>query len=126
MPAGVVAWVHGCVGAGVVMAEDGDLTYPPPPPPPPHTKLHIRGHLLPPPPPTCTQINEEAELHNRLLDELDEGVEGTSSRLAAAQRRLRLVMRRSGGTCKSMVLMFLVALVLVVVVVLGFKIAIHL
>ncbi|KAL4427976.1 hypothetical protein ABPG75_002065 [Micractinium tetrahymenae] len=71
------------------------------------------------------QINEEAELHNRLLDELDEGVEGTSSRLAAAQRRLKLVMRRS-GSCKTMVLLFLVAVVLVVVAVIGFKIAVHL
>ncbi|KAL4445412.1 hypothetical protein ABPG77_011237 [Micractinium sp. CCAP 211/92] len=71
------------------------------------------------------QINEEAELHNRLLDDLDEAVEGTSSRLAAAQRRLKLVMRRS-GSCKTMMLLFLVAVVLVVVAVVGFKIAIHL
>lgn len=71
------------------------------------------------------QINEEAELHNRLLDDLDEAVEGTSSRLAAAQRRLKLVMRRS-GSCKTMFLLFLVAVVLVVVAVVGFKIAIHL
>lgn len=71
------------------------------------------------------QINEEAELHNRLLDDLDEAVDGTSSRLAAAQRRIKLVMRRS-GSCKSMMLMFLVAVILVVVLVIGFKIAIHL
>jgi SYP5 family syntaxin len=51
-------------------------------------------------------------------------VDGTRSRLAAAQRRLKLVMRRS-GSCKSMLLLFLVALVLVVVLVVGFKIAIH-
>ena len=74
--------------------------------------------------PACLQINEEAELHNRLLDDLDEQVDGTRSRLAAAQRRLKLVMRRS-GSCKSMLLLFLVALVLVVVLVVGFKIAIH-
>ncbi|PSC69786.1 Qc-snare Syn8 Syntaxin8-family [Micractinium conductrix] len=71
------------------------------------------------------QINEEADLHNRLLDDLDEDVEGTSSRLAAAQRRLKLVMRRSSG-CKASLLLFLVALVLVVVLVIGFKLAIHL
>lgn len=52
-------------------------------------------------------------------------MEGTSSRLAAAQRRLKLVMRRS-GSCKTMFLLFLVAVVLVVVAVVGFKIAIHL
>lgn len=60
------------------------------------------------------QINEEASLHNRLLDELDEGVEGTSSRLRAAQRRLQIVMRRS-GSCKTLLLMFLLAMLLVVV-----------
>ena len=44
---------------------------------------------------------------SRLLDDLDEDVEGTSSRLAAAQRRLKLVMRRSSG-CKASLLLFLV------------------
>ncbi|PRW56426.1 Qc-snare Syn8 Syntaxin8-family [Chlorella sorokiniana] len=71
------------------------------------------------------QINEEAELHNRLLDDLDEQVDGTRSRLAAAQRRLKLVMRRS-GSCKTMTLMFLIAVILVVVLVIGFKVALHL
>lgn len=66
------------------------------------------------PPPILRQINEEAELHNRLLDELDEGVDGTSSRLRAAQRRLQIVMRRS-GSCKTLLLMFLLAMLLVVV-----------
>ena len=89
---------------------------PSPLPPPPR--------LVPPLPLPFLQINEEAELHNRLLDDLDEQVDGTRSRLAAAQRRLKLVMRRS-GSCKSMLLLFLVALVLVVVLVVGFKIAIH-
>lgn len=68
------------------------------------------------------QINEEAELHNRLLDDLDEGVDGTASRMAAAQRRLRLVMRRSRG-CKTQMLLFLVSVVLVVVLIVGFKVA---
>lgn len=88
-----------------------------------HT-THNQPTLTAFPPPLLRQINEEAELHNRLLDDLDEAVDGTSSRLAAAQRRLRLVMRRS-GSCKTMVLMFLIAVVLVVVLVVGFKIAIH-
>ena len=89
---------------------------PSPLPPPPR--------LVPPLPLPVLQINEEAELHTRQLDDLDEQVDGTRSRLAAAQRRLKLVMRRS-GSCKSMLLLFLVALVLVVVLVVGFKIAIH-
>lgn len=71
-----------------------------------------------------SQINEEAELHNRLLDDLDEQVDGTRSRLAAAQRRLKLVMRRS-GSCKTMTLMFLIAVILVVVLVIGFKVALR-
>ncbi|KAI3428835.1 hypothetical protein D9Q98_007652 [Chlorella vulgaris] len=71
------------------------------------------------------QINEEVDLHTRLLDNLDEEVDGTRSRMAAAQRRLKLVMRR-GGACKTQLLCFLVSVVLVVVCVIGFKIAIHL
>eukprot|EP00887_Chlorella_sp_A99_P001901 scaffold18.g1901.t1 len=60
------------------------------------------------------QINEEAELHNRLLEGLDEDVEGTGTRLRAAQRRLQIVMRRA-GSCKTLLLMFLLVVVLVVV-----------
>lgn len=75
--------------------------------------------------PPQAQINEEAQLHTRLLEDLDEGVDATRSRLGAAQRRLKQVMRRS-GSCKAMTLMFLVAVILVVVVVVGFKVAIHL
>ena len=52
-------------------------------------------------------------------------MDGTRSRLAAAQRRLKLVMRRS-GSCKTQLLVFLVAVVLMVVLILGFKIAVHL
>lgn len=88
------------------------------------TNLTSCCHLFHPPCP-LSQINEEAELHNRLLDDLDEQVDGTRSRLAAAQRRLKLVMRRS-GSCKTMTLMFLVAVILVVVLVIGFKVALHL
>lgn len=64
------------------------------------------------------QINEEVDLHTRLLDNLDEEVDGTRSRMAAAQRRLKLVMRR-GGACKTQLLCFLVSVVLVVVCVIG-------
>ncbi len=70
------------------------------------------------------QINEEASLHNRLLGELDEDVDVTSSRLRAAQRRLKVVLRKS-GSCKTQLLIFLLLVILVVVVVIGFKIAVH-
>ncbi|GAB4819343.1 hypothetical protein N2152v2_006389 [Parachlorella kessleri] len=70
------------------------------------------------------QINEEADLHNRLLEDLDEDVDVTSSRLKAAQRRLKIVMRKA-GSCKTQLLIFLLLVILIVVVIIGFKIAIH-
>ena len=70
------------------------------------------------------QINEEADLHNRLLEDLDEDVDVTSSRLKAAQRRLKIVMRKA-GSCKTQLLIFLLLVILVVVIIIGFKIAIH-
>ena len=70
------------------------------------------------------QINEEVGLHTRLLEDLDEHVDSTSSRLKAAQRRLQLVMRRS-GSCKTSLLIFLLGVILVVVLVVGFKLALH-
>jgi len=71
------------------------------------------------------QINEETDLHNRLLDELDTEVDTTTSRMAVAQRKLKLVMRRASG-CKTQLCVALLGIVLVLVVILGFKIAIHL
>lgn len=71
------------------------------------------------------QINEETELHNRLLDELDADVDATSSRLSVAQRKLKLVMRRANG-CKAQLCVFLLLVVLILVVIIGFKILIHL
>jgi hypothetical protein len=67
------------------------------------------------------QINEEAALQNRLLTDLDADLDSTGARLAAAQRRLKLVMRRAGG-CKTQLLVFLMVVILVVVLVLGFKV----
>lgn len=77
-----------------------------------HTTKHV-----------ALQINEEADLHNRLLTELDTEVDATGTRLAAAQRKLKFVMRRA-GSCKTQLLLFLLAVILVVVLVLGFKILI--
>lgn len=51
-------------------------------------------------------------------------MDATSSRLRAAQRRLKIVMRKS-GSCKATLLITLLLVILVVVVVIGFKIAIH-
>lgn len=71
------------------------------------------------------QINEETTLHNRLLEDLDEEVSATSSRMKAAQRRLRQVMRK-GASCKTQLFVFLVALIFVVAIIIAFKIVIHL
>lgn len=71
------------------------------------------------------QINEETQLHNRLLDELDIEIGNSENRMAAAQRKLKYVMHRARG-CKLQLLAFLLIVVLVVVVMLAFKIAIHL
>jgi syntaxin of plants SYP5 len=71
------------------------------------------------------QINEEAELHNRLLEGLDADVTTTSGRLAEAQRKLRYVMRE-GGSCKAKLMVFLMLVILIVVLLVGFKIVVRL
>ncbi|KAL4527354.1 hypothetical protein Ndes2526B_g08947 [Nannochloris sp. 'desiccata'] len=71
------------------------------------------------------QINEETSLHNRLLDELDLEVGSTQNRLSTAQKKLKNVMRRA-GSCKTQLLVFLMVVVLVLVILIGFKILIHL
>ncbi|KAL6776159.1 SYP5 [Auxenochlorella protothecoides x Auxenochlorella symbiontica] len=66
------------------------------------------------------RINEEATLHNRLLEGLEEDVDVSRSRLAAAQRRLKGVMHRA-RSCKTQLVILLLLIVLVIVVVVGFK-----
>lgn len=65
-------------------------------------------------------VNEELDLHRRLLDDLDEDVEVSHSRLKAAQKKLKIVMKRSGN-CKSMCFTILLMVVLAVVLVIAFK-----
>ena len=101
-------------------------------------------------------VNEELDLHARLLDELDEDVEvncslvlgfiplsshvlgssqpysrirarllhaqGTHSRMRAAQKRLKGVLRRSGN-CRSMCLTIGLMAALAVLIVVAFKLA---
>jgi SYP5 family syntaxin len=67
-------------------------------------------------------VNEELDLHARLLDELDEDVEGTHSRMRAAQKRLKGVMRRSGN-CRSMCITIGLMAVLAVLIWVAFKLA---
>ncbi|EIE25173.1 Qc-snare protein, Syn8/Syntaxin8-family [Coccomyxa subellipsoidea C-169] len=67
-------------------------------------------------------VNEELDLHRRLLDDLDEDVEVTHSRMRTAQKKLKHVLARSGN-CRSMCVTMLLMIALAVVVIIGFKLA---
>lgn len=66
-------------------------------------------------------IGEEVDLHTRLLEELDEDVDVTHTRLRAATKRIRHVLKHSsnwkGGLC-----IFLLIVVLTLVILVAFKI----
>lgn len=66
-------------------------------------------------------INEELDLHQRLLDDLGDDVEVSQSRMRAAQKKLKLVMKNSGN-CKGLCVSILLMVGLAVVVLLGFRI----
>ncbi|PAN51893.1 hypothetical protein PAHAL_9G627700 [Panicum hallii] len=63
-------------------------------------------------------INEELDLQTRLIDDLDESVEDTSTQLERAMKRLKkLNMRmRKGGSCWGIVLSVIAAVICVAVV----------
>lgn len=67
-------------------------------------------------------INEELGLQERLLDELDEDVDVTHSRLKQAQKKLGVVMRQS-GSCKTMLFTIGLMFILMIVIVVCFKLA---
>jgi SYP5 family syntaxin len=63
-------------------------------------------------------IGEEVDLHSRLLEELDEDVDVTHSRLRAATKRVRHVLKHSSnwkfGMCICMLMVVLTLLLLIV------------
>eukprot|EP00878_Enallax_costatus_P020004 GHUV01021128.1.p1 GENE.GHUV01021128.1~~GHUV01021128.1.p1 ORF type:complete len:209 (+),score=78.66 GHUV01021128.1:535-1161(+) len=63
-------------------------------------------------------IGEEVDLHTRLLEELDEDVDVTHTRLRAATKRVRHVLKHSsnwkGGLCIFMLIVVLTLLLLIV------------
>ncbi|CAL4912264.1 unnamed protein product [Urochloa decumbens] len=63
-------------------------------------------------------INEELDLQTRLIDDLDERVEDTSTQLQRAVRRLKKLNTRirKGGSCWGIVLAIIVAIICVAVV----------
>ncbi|KAG8057921.1 hypothetical protein GUJ93_ZPchr0002g25482 [Zizania palustris] len=63
-------------------------------------------------------VNEELDLHTRLIDDLDDHVDGTNSRLQHVQRRLAILNKRTKGGCSCMsLLLSVVAIVILVIIV---------
>ncbi|XP_038896866.1 syntaxin-51-like [Benincasa hispida] len=63
-------------------------------------------------------VNEELNLHTRLIDDLDEHVDVTDSRLRRVQKRLAILNKRTKGgcTCMSMILAVVGIVVLIAVI----------
>ncbi|CAM0947694.1 unnamed protein product [Alopecurus aequalis] len=63
-------------------------------------------------------VNEELDLHTRLIEDLEDGVDGTNSRLQRVQKRLAVLNKRAKGGCSCMsMLISVVAIVMLVVIV---------
>jgi hypothetical protein len=61
-------------------------------------------------------------LHTRLLEELDEEVDVTHTRLRAATKRVKQIMR-SSSNCRGGFITFLLIITLVVVTIIAFKLS---
>lgn len=77
-----------------------------------YTHAHARSQHI------ALTIGEEVDLHTRLLGELDEDVDVTHSRLRAATKRVRHIIRHSSnwraGMCIAGLVVVLTLLLLVV------------
>lgn len=58
-------------------------------------------------------VNEELDLHARLIDNLDQHVDGTGSRLQRVQKRLAILNRRTKGGCSCKCLLLLVVAIVI-------------
>ncbi|KAJ6844736.1 syntaxin-52-like isoform X1 [Iris pallida] len=58
-------------------------------------------------------VNEELDLHARLIDNLDQHVDGTDSRLQRVQKRLAILNRRTKGGCSCKCLLLLVIAIVI-------------
>ncbi|KAK1304514.1 Syntaxin-52 [Acorus calamus] len=64
-------------------------------------------------------INEELDLHTRLIDDMDQHVESTDSRLQRVQKKLAILNKRMKGGCTCMsLLLSLIGIVILIVVIL--------
>ena len=66
------------------------------------------------------EIHGELESQSRMLDDLDEEVEGTHHRLAAAQKKMNNVLKKMGLRGQLCLIAFLIA-ILVLLIVLTFS-----
>lgn len=62
-------------------------------------------------------VNEELDLHTRLIDNLDEHVDVTDSRLQRVQKRLAILNKRTKGGCSCLCLLLSVIGIVVLVAV---------
>eukprot|EP00249_Psilotum_nudum_P006589 c19910_g1_i1 orf=223-654(+) len=63
-------------------------------------------------------VNEELDLHSRLLDELDQATDGTNAHLKNVQRRLAILSKRASSGCSLVcLLLMLLAIVILVLVI---------
>lgn len=56
-------------------------------------------------------VNEELDLHTRLIDTLDDHVDSTDSRLRRVQKRLAVLNKRTKGGCSCMCMIWLVIVI---------------
>ncbi|XP_061954508.1 syntaxin-52-like [Populus nigra] len=61
-------------------------------------------------------VNEELSLHTRLLDDLDEHVYVTNSRLQMVQRKLAFLNKSTKGGCSCWILLVIAVVILIVVI----------
>lgn len=61
-------------------------------------------------------VNEELDLHTRLIDDLDEHVDVTDSRLKRVQRNLAILNKRTKGGCSCMCLLLAVVAIIILAV----------
>ncbi|KAG0455151.1 hypothetical protein HPP92_024056 [Vanilla planifolia] len=62
-------------------------------------------------------VNEELDLHTRLIDDLDHHVDVTDSRLQRVQKRLAILNRRTKGGCSCLCLLLCVISIVILAVV---------
>ncbi|KAM4079797.1 hypothetical protein ACB094_09G142100 [Castanea mollissima] len=61
-------------------------------------------------------VNEELNLHTRLLNNLDQHVDSTESNLQRVQKKLAVLNRRTKGGCSYLILLVIAAVILIIVV----------